>query len=77
MLEVRPKPGLVGIVGAAGAGLAAAQAMQTRGVPYVVWEAGSGLGGRPPGFKGHGPTLLDAATSSNHLGCPLIGTTAR
>jgi predicted NAD/FAD-dependent oxidoreductase len=37
MFEVRPKPGLVGIVGAGGAGLAAAQAMQTRGVPYVMW----------------------------------------
>ncbi|MDT4959693.1 MAG: Flavin-binding monooxygenase-like [Pseudonocardiales bacterium] len=45
MVEVRPKPGLVGIVGAGGAGLAAAQAMQARGVPYVLWEAGSGLGG--------------------------------
>ena len=45
MFEVRPKPGLVGIVGAGGAGLAAAQAMQTRGVPYVVREAGPGLGG--------------------------------
>jgi predicted NAD/FAD-dependent oxidoreductase len=45
MFEVRPKPGLVGIVGAGGAGLAAAQAMQTRGVLYVLWEAGSGLGG--------------------------------
>jgi predicted NAD/FAD-dependent oxidoreductase len=45
MFEVRPKPGLVGIVGAGGAGLAAAQAMQARGVPDVLWEAGSGLGG--------------------------------
>jgi cation diffusion facilitator CzcD-associated flavoprotein CzcO len=48
MFEVRPKPGLVGIVGAGRAGLAAAQAThatQARGVPYVLWEAGSGLGG--------------------------------
>ena len=35
----------VAIIGAGGAGLAAAQALRTRDVPFTVFEAGSGLGG--------------------------------
>jgi dimethylaniline monooxygenase (N-oxide forming) len=33
------------VVGAGGAGLAAAQALKARDVPFVVYEAGSGIGG--------------------------------
>ncbi len=33
------------VIGAGGAGLAAAQALKTRDVPFVVHEAGSGIGG--------------------------------
>lgn len=33
------------VIGAGGAGLAAAQALKARGIPFVVHEAGSGLGG--------------------------------
>jgi cation diffusion facilitator CzcD-associated flavoprotein CzcO len=33
------------VVGAGGAGLAAAHALKARGVPFVVYEAGSGIGG--------------------------------
>jgi dimethylaniline monooxygenase (N-oxide forming) len=33
------------VIGAGGAGLAAAQALKVRGVPFVVHEAGSGIGG--------------------------------
>ena len=33
------------VIGAGGAGLAAAQALKARDVPFVVYEAGSGIGG--------------------------------
>ena len=33
------------VIGAGGAGLAVAQAPKARGVPFVVHEAGSGIGG--------------------------------
>jgi dimethylaniline monooxygenase (N-oxide forming) len=35
----------VAVIGAGGAGLAAAQAPKARGVPFTVFEAGSGVGG--------------------------------
>jgi len=35
----------VAVIGAGGAGLAAAQALKARGVPFTVLEAGSGVGG--------------------------------
>jgi dimethylaniline monooxygenase (N-oxide forming) len=33
------------VIGAGGAGLATAQALRARDVPFVVYEAGSGIGG--------------------------------
>ncbi|HEY6958817.1 MAG TPA: NAD(P)-binding domain-containing protein [Candidatus Limnocylindria bacterium] len=60
----------VAIVGAGGAGLAAAQALAVRGVGFVVFEAGSGVGGnwRYPNDSGFssGYQSLRANTSKHH-----------
>jgi dimethylaniline monooxygenase (N-oxide forming) len=55
----------VAIIGAGGAGLAAAQALGARNVPFTVFEAGSGLGGnwRYDNDSGHGSAYESLRTN--------------
>lgn len=69
----------VAVVGAGGAGLAAAQALAARGIDFVVFEAGSGVGGNwrygnDSGFAS-GYQSLRANTSRQHTAfrCFAIG----
>jgi dimethylaniline monooxygenase (N-oxide forming) len=53
------------IVGAGGAGLAAAQALKARGLPFTVFEAGSGVGGNWRYENDSGRSSAYASLSAN------------
>ena len=57
--------GPVAVIGAGGAGLATAHALAARGVPFTVFEAGSGLGGnwRYDNDSGHGSAYQSLRTN--------------
>lgn len=57
----------VAIIGAGGAGLATAQALRARDVPFTVFEAGSGLGGnwRYANDSGHGSAYESLRTNTS------------